>query len=52
MAYKYSTKLMKIQQNYGIGKRMLWCIGENNGNMLPECSIFVFTTDYYSIFYR
>ena len=37
MAYKYSTKLMKIQQNY---KRMLWCIGENNGNMLPECSIF------------
>lgn len=40
MVYKYSTKLMKIQQNYGIGKCMLWCIGENNGNMLPECSIF------------
>lgn len=40
MAYKYSTKLMRIQQNYGTGKRMLWCIGENNGNMLPECSIF------------
>lgn len=39
MVYKYSTKLMKIQQNYGIGKRMLWCIGENNGNILPECSI-------------
>ena len=41
MAYKYSTKLMKIQQNYGTGKRMLWCIGENNGNMLPECSIII-----------
>ena len=40
MVYKYSTKLMKIQQNYGIGKRMLWCIGENKDAILPECLTF------------